>query len=130
MAQHFATPTGQHRTVCNQKNKLCGQNGQKACEKSDVCAHMTCVEVRDPAPLRTLNTRVTGVMRAAAISVLPAFEASLRAWGSHTARVPYARAQLDCTHFCEPAPIFQLLTSVTLVYLQNSTDKQLEHTVE
>ena len=100
LVQHFDTPTGQHKTTCNE---------HKLCER--------CVPVRHPEPLRRLNGLVSGVMHAAAIGVAPAFEASLPQIASHTARTPWQRAavnSLDCTHYCEPAPIYDRLSATAL----------------
>ena len=51
---------------------------------------------------------------------LPAFEESAGAWRSHTERrTPHTRALRgsDCTHYCEPSPLFEALNARMLQML-------------
>jgi hypothetical protein len=73
-----------------------------------------CAPVSDPASLRHKTEEVNKLLRSMNVAVLPAFEESLLHAHGHIGLVSTARgardaSSFDCTHLCEPAPLFDRL---------------------
>lgn len=106
-AQHFETPTGQHKPSGCANGRGCG----------------TCRPVLNSTVQREHNERSNAVVRALGVPIVPIFEASLAMWDEHVARrgsIQHGKTShaLDCTHFCEPSRLFTSLTSTSQLVLQ------------
>ena len=108
-AQHFDTPTGQYKPTGCVFGRKCG----------------TCRPLVNASVQRERNEQSHAVVRALGVPILASFEASMTMWDEHVERhgsVKHGQtrglggvAALDCTHFCEPARLFDSLTRRLLV---------------
>ena len=107
-AQHFSTLSGQYHKPAGCQGKACGTK---------------CQAVRNEFVQRAINTLVNRALEAMSVPVLPVFESSLRMWADHVEHrgtSPLRKSTaLDCTHFCEPSPLFAS-TDLTLRILSAS----------
>ena len=99
-AQHFdRSATGKYKTGC--RSNRCG----------------SCGPVLNASGLWTLNSLVNREMQALGVPVLPVLGHSLGAFREHVARrsqYVIEKGILDCTHYCEPSPLFARLTPLIL----------------